>query len=91
MAKLTSSETIVYFGGECHSPKGKEIIQAFDETSRNKKNTEQAVIDLVIRAYESGYNEGSMNAVKAFVKDADKAPDISMQTYFEPYKKQIYE
>jgi len=89
MAKLTSSETIVYFGGECHTPKSKEIIRAFDEISRNEKNTEQAVIDLVIRAYESGYNEGSMNAVKAFVKDADKAPNTSMQTYFEAYKKQI--
>ena len=89
MADLTSSEKILYFGKECHTPKSKEIIQAFNETLCDEKNTEQAVINLVIRAYESGYNEGSMNAVKAFVKDADKAPNISMQTYFEAYKKQL--
>ena len=91
MTKLTSSEKIMYFGKECHTPKSKEIIQAFNETLRNEKDIEQAVICLVIRAYESGYNEGSLNAVKAFVRDADKAPDISMQTYFEAYKKQIGE
>ena len=92
MAKLTYSEKIRYFGKECHTPKSEEIIRAFNETSHNEKDMEQAIINLVIRAYESGYNEGSLNAVKAFVKDADKAPnDISMQTYFEAYKKQIGE
>ncbi len=91
MKKLTSSEKIIYFGKECHTPKSEEIIRAFHETSHNEKNIEQAIINLVIRAYESGYNEGSLNAVKAFVKDSDKVPDISMQTYFEAYKKQIGE
>ena len=105
MAKLTSSEKILYFGGECHTPKNEEIVrsfvQTFNETYKeyNEKDIEQAIIDLfdafpvlfdlMKRAYESGYNEGSLNAVKAFVKDADKAPNVSMQTYFEAYKKQI--
>lgn len=102
MAELTRSEKIRYFGKECHTPKNEEIVLAFvrifNETY-NRKDMKQVVIDLfdafpflfdiIKRAYESGYNEGSMNAVKAFVKDADKAPNVSMQTYFEAYKKQI--